>query len=123
MKQKDPKFQIGDRVSHKPDLYGCTESVVSSFTRIFSNNDGGLAYLERNLKSMRDEIKWEIIEGDEPVLVIHPYPSTEWSISENRMVECMTKESRVVFSGYAYSVKSEKMNTIFSEGSLKKVNN
>jgi hypothetical protein len=116
----NPKFKLGQEVNHKADLYGCTTSTIVELHRVFYNNDGGLAYIERDLKSMRKEIKWEIIESTNPVLVIHPYETTEWCAKSNGFVPTLSKLKEIKFGYYAYSVRSEKMGTIFSEKQLKK---
>ena len=116
---KNPKFKLGQTVSHKADLYGCTTSKIVEIHRVFHNGNGELAYIERDLKSMRKEIKWEIIEGPQPILVIHPYETTEWSIQANGFVPTMSKRKEIKFGYYAYTVQSSKMRTIFGEKQLR----
>lgn len=116
---KNPKFKLGQEVTHKADLFGCTSSKIVELHRVFYNHDGGLAYIERDLKSMRKEIKWEIIEGTNPVLVIHPYETTEWCIQTNGFVPTMSKRQEIKFGYYAYTVQSVKMRTLFGEKQLR----
>ena len=102
---KVPKFKIGDKVSHRKDLYGETQSIVKTLTRRFYNNDGGLAYLERDLPLGNPDYTTNIEgEGDEACLVIS-FKGVE--------------RERVRFSGYTYVVTNHKMNTIISEKGLK----
>jgi hypothetical protein len=116
---RNPKFKLGQEVTHKPDLYGCIKSKIVEIHRVFHNNDGGLAYIERDLKSMRKEIKWEILEGTNPILVIHPYKSKEWCFESNGFIPSMTKRKEIKFGYFAYTSKSEKMNTLFGEKQLR----
>jgi hypothetical protein len=116
------KFKIGEKVIHPPDLYGHTESVVKSFTRVFYNNDGNLGYAEEDLSSLNEDIKWGIIEGKIPILVIYPHKTTEWCMSHGRMEEIMTNEKRIIFSHYAYTVSNIDMNTFFPEKVLNSKN-
>jgi len=116
----EKKFNIGDTVTHKPDLYDMTESTVKEYTRVFYNNDGNLAYLESDLHSMHDGITWEVKEIDGvDHLIIHPWMSSEWSISEEKMVPCMTKKEVVKLSHWSCTVTNEKINTIIPEKYLK----
>jgi heat shock protein HspQ len=116
---KTPKFKIGQLVNHKPDLYKCTQSKVVEIDRLFNNHDGSLAYIEHTLKSMNKEIKWEIIEGENPVLVIHPWMSTQWDSRTGKNVPYMKPRKEIKFDTYCYTVQSPKMRTVFSERQLK----
>jgi len=104
---KQPKFKIGDRVTHAPDLKGGTLSEVQSVTRKFWSGDPNeLAYLERDLPHMNADIKWEIIDN---ILVIHPYKNFMGYITPRR---------EIPFYGYSYSVRNSAMNTLYPEKSL-----
>lgn len=116
---KTPKFAIGNVVNHKPDLYQGTKSKVIEIDRLFNNHDGNLAYIESHLKNMNKEIKWEIIEGENPVLVIHPWMSSKWDCESGKEVPCMTEREEIKFDTYCYTVQSPKMCTLFSERQLK----
>ena len=114
---KQPKFKIGDRVTHAPDLKGGTLSEVHDVTRKFWSGDpNDRAYLERNLPHMNSDIKWEIIND---TLVIHPYRRTMRPYGSNSVVEYMTDRQEIPFYGYSYSVRNSAMNTLYPEKSLK----
>ena len=114
------RLGIGDTVTHRPDLYGMTESVITEYDRVFYNNDGGLAYAESHLGSMHDGIKWEVKEVDGiDCLIIHPWESTTWSCTEEKMVPCMTKKEVVKLSHWSCTVTNDKMNTMIPESVLK----
>ena len=108
---KQPKFKIGDKVKTPPDLYGETEAVVYHVDRGYLelDEDGnfdnrGLMLGEVDLKSMSVKYKSDGIN----VKVF--MPKSEWSAK---------KTEHYKFRKYLYSVKSKKMNTLFSENNLK----
>ena len=113
---KQPKFKIGDRVTHAPDLKGGTLSEVQSVTRKFWSGDpNDLAYLESDLPHMKADIKWEIIDN---ILVIHPYKRTMRPAGSDSVVEYMTSRQEIPFYGYSYSVRNSAINTLYPEKSL-----
>ena len=113
---KQPKFKIGDTVTHSPDLKGGTLSEVYEVTRKFWSGDPNeLAYLETNLPHMNSDIKWEIIDNS---LVIHPYKSSMRPHDSDSVVEYMTSRKEIPFYGYSYSVRNSGMNTLYPEKSL-----
>lgn len=114
---KSPKFKIGQKVTHKPDLYQQTESEVVEITRCFWNGDKySRAYLERDLKNLRDDIEWEIIDN---TLIIYPYMSSEWSCKAGKFIPAMTQKREIPFHHHGYTVENSKMRTLFPERSLK----
>jgi hypothetical protein len=103
---KESKFKIGDVVNCPKTLYGETKGKIREIRRSFHKIDekenfirGGLSILESEIENMSCECK---LDG-EFLIITH-----ESNIEKFK------------FRNYAYIVKTEKMNTIFSEKSLKK---
>ncbi len=111
--KKQPKFSIGNKVFCKPTLYGETEGVITDVDRYYTEVDeennfvrGGLSHFEHNLNNI--SLPWKF---DGYTLEIYYTPDPHLYINGK------TKKSK--FKGYVYTVKSEKMNTLFEEKSLK----
>jgi hypothetical protein len=119
---KKPKFKVGDAVTYRcRDLYGNTSGkIVEGPTRLF-RDETGLCYLETDLPNMRKDIKWEILEGPNPVLKIYPHLIDEWCRAHERMEEVMSKVSHADHHAYCYTAESKDMRTAFMQKSLKKV--
>jgi hypothetical protein len=112
-----PEFKVNDKViSKKPTLYGETEGKVTEVGKIFMELDshtgtfkrGGLATEERDIKSI--QIPYEF---DGETLKVH-YPEDDYG---QWIEKARTEVSK--FYGYAYTVKTPKMLTLFAESSLK----
>ncbi len=110
---KNPKFKVGDRVTHKKDLYDQTKSKVTAVEKLFKEVDsdnnfvkGGLTTLETTIPSIQLPYKFD---GD-TLIVTHEYN-----------IKVAPYEHKSKFYGYAYSVTNSKMTTIFSEKDLRRV--
>lgn len=117
-----PKFEIGDLVTCPPDLYKCTQGQIVERERIFQElyPDGtfdptGLSTLESTFSSFC--VPWRV-EGD---LLYVTMPASDIKLSNGgryTQPECV-ELSR--FKGWAYTVESDKMRSVFSEKSLKSI--
>lgn len=113
-----PKFKIGDRVSCPKTLYNEYEGEIIEIDKVFQdiNPDGtfdrdGLAILESTISFCK--IPYEF---DGETLKVH-YPSSDIKLKDGFIHEnAKTRISK--FSGYAYTVKSTKMSSVFSERNL-----
>jgi hypothetical protein len=113
---KQPKFKVGDKVRMtSKNLYGETEGKVIEFQKIFHELDrdgefkvGGLTTLESNINSIR---------------LPHTFDGETLSVEmpQTDLGEIIIKARTLIskFKGYAYTVKTPKMNTIISEGSIR----
>lgn len=116
---KQPKFKVGDTVNCSRTLYDETEGVVTEVERVFQdiNPDGsfdmdGLATLEHTISSI--QIPYEF---DGETLKVH-YPASVIKLTDGELRQ-NAKTRTAKFKSYAYTVRTPKMNTIFSERSLK----
>jgi hypothetical protein len=120
-----PKFKLGDKVSHRPNLYKETSGEITEVSRMYKACDknrnidwDGLSYVE----SHHDWPSWAE-QGTKP------WVSTgNKDITYNRVDEFLIKgvwtngaypDFYMVWTGFTYCVTSPKMNTVFSERSLK----
>lgn len=110
------RLSIGDKVSHKPDLYGMTESVVIEIIRKFQEGPRELVYLESSLDTMRSDLNPRIETIDGKDYFIHDALEAEegrpWSGIE---------AVKAPFSGYCVVTENKKISTMWSEKSLKKI--
>ena len=114
---KQPKYKVGDAVQMKrKTLYGETTGEITRVEKVFQEVDAhgnfdpdGLATLESTIESIAVPYTFD----GETLTVESPQMDCG-----NIIIKARTRVSK--FKGYAYSVKSPKMNTIYSEGSLKK---
>jgi len=118
---KSPKFKVGDAVKHPKTLYDETEGTVVKIDRIFQEtyadgtfNMDGLADIESTIHSCVLPYRFDgkTYEVDFPAETIK---CTDGTFHRN----AYTKVSK--FFGYAYTVETPKMRTLFSERSLRKM--
>jgi hypothetical protein len=115
---KQPKFQIGDKVSMRTKtLYGETEGKITEVRKVYQETweDGsfrsdGLCYDENEIENISIE---HTFDGE--TLTIKS-PQREFSTF------ILKAETRVhKFNGYSYTVKTPKINTLYYEKSLIKI--
>lgn len=115
---KQPKFQIGDKVSmRRKTLYGETEGEITEVRKVYQETweDGsfrsdGLCYDENEIENISIE---HTFDGE--TLTIKS-PQREFSTF------ILKAETRVhKFNGYSYTVKTPKINTLYYEKSLRKI--
>lgn len=123
--QIKPRFSVGDVVSTPKNLYNETRGEVTAVERVFQEvhsggvldgtfNMEGLATLEKTISSI--QIPYEF---DEVTLKVH-HPASEIKLRDGVHKEkAKTRVSK--FYGWAYTVTTEKMNSVFSESSLRLV--
>jgi hypothetical protein len=111
------KFEIGnDVVTKKPTLYNETEGTITEVTRMFKAvcpytgkiDRAGLCILEQEIVSM--SVPYEL-DGD--VLKVH-MPERDYGTWVQK-----AQTHVYVFNGFCYTVKTPKMNTVYSEKTLK----
>lgn len=116
MKQ-EPKFKITDKVKHPKDLYKDTQGEIYGIEKMYqecySHDDmtfdpEGLTQLGSHIHNIQIPYTFE----DDVLRVTFPEADYGSFIMKER-----TNVYR--FSGYAYSVKSPQMNSLFSESSLR----
>jgi hypothetical protein len=115
---KQPKFKIGDKVSmRRKTLYGETEGEIIELGKDFQELDrygnfmkGGLVMSEREIKYISLPFKF-----DGETLTID-YPQRDFG---SFILKAVTTEYK--FSGYSYTVKTPKINTLYYEKSLRKI--
>lgn len=119
----EPKFQVGDEVKTPMNLYHETFGEVTAVEKIFQEVhsggalDGtfdmdGLATLEHTIESIKLPYKFD---GETLEIRI---PASTIKLKHGEMREnARTRTSK--FYGYAYTVTTDKMNSIFSEESLR----
>jgi len=112
---KAAKFKIDDIVLHRPDLYNMVVSKVTGVQKTYQEltPDGkfdprGLTTLENTIQSFQVPYK---IEGD---LLTVTIPADGLHYKQDKVSVSKVK-------GWAYTVTNEKMSSIYSEKSLKKV--
>tara|TARA_R110000868_G_scaffold94947_1_gene261424 strand:- start:330 stop:692 length:363 start_codon:yes stop_codon:yes gene_type:complete len=113
-----PKFEIGTEVLHAPDLYGMTRGTIYNIDRIFQEIDPRTGQFDlRGLATFESTIKFTAIpyEFDGETLTVH-FPESGFGGWTEKAKTQVSK-----FYGYAYSVRSAKMNTVWSERQLKAV--
>ena len=114
LNQKPCKFKIGDIVNTKPNLYGETEGVVTSVKRIYAEVfDGTDKFIPKGLCTEEDTIYGIYIPftfDGETLTITQPEDKEKFQRGWTRISK---------FKGWVIHVKSPKMNTIFSEKSVK----
>jgi hypothetical protein len=113
---KQPKYKVGDKVRMtSKNLYGENEGEITEVEKIFHELDrngefkvGGLTTLESTINSIRLPYTF-----DGETLTIEMPQSDLGEI----IIKARTHISK--FKGYAYTVKTPKMNTIISESSVR----
>jgi hypothetical protein len=116
---KEPKFKVGDEVNTPKNLYDETSGEVTQVEKIFQEvgDDGkfdmdGLATLEDTIQSIKLPYKFD---GETLNIRI---PASTIKLRHGEMREnARTRTSK--FYGYAYTVTTDKMNSVFSEISLR----
>jgi len=110
--QPKPKFKVGDKVIHKPDLYGKIEGEIIEATRVYAAVDLAGNFIKNGLRIMESDISSIklLYEFDGETLIIH-YPAGRLSATE------FTKVYK--FYSYNYVVTNSKMTSIFSQRALK----
>lgn len=108
------KFKIGDKVSHRPDLYGETKSVVIEIIRTFRDPESGIDYLEDEINSMRKDINPRIENINNIDCILHDgLPSTPGKPWSGFGPVCAPVHH------YSIITTNKKMNTIWNERQLK----
>lgn len=115
MKNKTPKFSVGDLVKTPKTLYDETVGIITNIDRLFKKvypngefDPDGLVTEEKTIKGI--QIPYEF---DGETLIVH-YPQWE---TETVIMKAYSETRK--FYGYSYTVKSLKMNTLHFEKSLK----
>lgn len=111
---KTPKFKMGDRVQHPLNLYNETTGQIIEVEKVFKRLDNytgkfdpqGLVIRESDISSIAIP---HTFDGETLTLT---YP--KGSLHRDREIVETAK-----FYGYAYTVESPKMRSVFSESSLK----
>lgn len=118
MKQKEPKFEIGQKVSlSSPTLYGETQGVIVERTRCYKvvarvyngysiPETNGLLHDERDIPSICLPYRFDgnTLEID--------YPETNWGKACTMVSE---------FYGYSYSIKTAQMLSLYPERALREI--
>lgn len=125
MKQKEPKFAEGDKVSmHRKTLYGETEGVIVEVTkafrvvrRIYSGGRAipehdGLVTLERDIKQGNYKLPYRF----DGVTLEVDFPESDYGSFVQKAYTSVSE-----FFEYCYTVKTKEMLTIYSERQLKKI--
>ena len=115
---KQPKFKIGDNVSmRRKTMYGETEGEITAVDREFletysngSFNSRGLMQSERHIET----IKLPYTFDGETLTIEHP--QRDFGTFILKAVTMVYK-----FKSYSYVVKTPRINTLYLEGSLKKI--
>ena len=115
---KQPKYEVGQKVKlKKKTLYGETEGEIVRVEKIFQEidesgnfNPDGLSTLESTIDSISIPYTF-----DGETLTVE-FPAIECT---NIIIKAKKRVSK--FSGYAYTVETPKMNTMFSESTLIKI--
>lgn len=115
-----PKFKIGDKVSHRPDLYGMTVSTIVKIQRGFWDGE--------NTQWMEDDAGRlstpSYIDEDTNEFVFEAHEekvfNKTWNQEEQKFESSVggTKfipEHRIPFYGYTLQVKNDKMGSIIPE--------
>lgn len=123
MEQKKPKFEVGQEVSmSRPTLYGESKGVITQSTKLFKcvrkvYADGrsypehnGLVQEERHIDSicLPHRFDGNTLEVD--------HPQSDYGTFIQKAFTAVYE-----FYGYAYTVKTEKINTVYSERQLRKI--
>lgn len=120
MKTITPKFKIDDKVNFKkPDLYGMINGVVTEVQKLYWEIDpqtnkfktGGLAIMENTIPSTALPYTFE-----NDVLRI-TFPESTLKLSSGVLTE-YEKTTEYRLHSYVYTVKNEKMSTVYNERSL-----
>lgn len=110
-----PKFNVGDGVTlKKQTLYGETVGVVESVERVYKQVEKDGSFSRSGLATRESDIKHGCLPyrfDGETVEV--EYPEHDFG---GWIQKAHTMKSR--FAGYGYTVRSEKMLTVYSESSL-----
>lgn len=101
MKTQKFKFKVGDKVSHKPDLYGMTESTITKIEKKYKSSTGLLS-LESDIQSTRKELNARIEIINEIEYFVHDGDS-----------KCNLNPRKSQFCGYVVHTKNKKMNTVW----------
>lgn len=120
MKQKNPKFEIGDKVSMKSKtLYGENVGVVQEITKVFKavtrvrngnsfDEIDGLVHFEKEIGGIRLPYRFD------GVTLEIDYPQQDFGGFIQKAFTTISE-----FNGYAYTIKTDKMLTVYSERQLK----
>lgn len=122
MKQKEPKFEIGQKVSlSAPTLYGETQGIIVERTRDYkavtriSNGHSfpeidGLVHEERHIKNICLPYRFDgnTLEID--------YPEADYGSFVQKAFTTISE-----FCGYSYTIKTPKMRTSYYERQLRKI--
>lgn len=108
-----PKFEIGNRVSHPETLYDETKGKIVEVERVYSELDEDGNFEHRGLCTIESTIKSFCVPYtfDGETLVV--------TMPKSKFTSGYTRTSK--FHHYAYTVKTPKMRTIFSEKSLRRI--
>jgi len=111
----EPKLKIGDHVSCPPTLYNETYGTITEVDEIFKMIRPDGSFEPRGLCHLKSTIKDIAIpyEFDGETLTIH-FPAGgygNWTTPAHDMVS--------KFKGYAYTIKTPQMNSVFNESRLK----
>ena len=117
-----PKFEVGQVVKTPRDLYNLTLGKITSRERILqaveadgSFKTGGLCFLETTINSIQVPFEYD---KENFILKIHS-PRSEMKLSGGDVLISAAKTEVYKFKGWAYTVSNERMNSVFSERSLK----
>ncbi len=120
--QKEPKYGIGTRVKTPRDLYNCTEGEIVERERLYQTVDrngnfdmDGLCTLEHTISSICLPYTF-----DGETLVI-TYPKNVIKLADGDELHEAEKTRTAKFFGWAYTVDSGKMRSVFSERSIKPI--
>jgi hypothetical protein len=112
---KPPKFKLNQTVKCKPTLYGETKGVVYRIEKVYARVDDNGNFIRGGLHTTESSIENISLpyEFDGETLKVH-YPEYDYG---NFIEKVVTRVSKL--KEYAYSVRTPKMNTLFSESQLK----
>lgn len=118
--QKDmpfqPKFKVGDRVRTPKDLYNETTGQIYEVHRNFQELDHNGNFDWDGLCTCTPHIGGCLPYSFDGMTIKTWYPREDFG-GWIRKAYVLTQK----FSGYSYSVKSKKLNTLWDESSLKKL--
>lgn len=120
---KEAKFKIGDKVNHPKDLYGDTSGKIYEVDRCFKKVDENNNFIPDALEITESNIKSGFAvpyKFDGETLTFNMPKDTMKFSNGSKLVTPAHKEIFKPFK-WVYSVKSPKMNTLFSERSLRKI--
>lgn len=107
--KKECKFKSGDIVSHPPDLYGSTKSIVTHIEKFYQEGPDELVHAESDVHYNREDIHSRIEEIDGVEYFIHDGNEKD-----------QLKPCKAPFAGWLVHTENNFISSIWNEKSLRR---